>query len=828
MRINADRRKFLNFPDTNNYSPNLIIKEVKTMEKHQQQKTSQTPPHRHAQDISASMLTCSLNIDGLDCADCALKIENSASALKGLANVRVNAVTSRIKFDYNHDENTDAVADVRKLVDSMGYRTSDIEGQERVTIRIPEMDCSEEVRLIKGQLDKVDGVLEMSFLILNRELRLTLDTTLTGREFIASRIRDLGMTPEFSEKQEKSGEAAQTKIFLGTTVLSGVFILIAVVLMKVFKLDTAAIPLFFLSMTVGGYFIGKRAFYSIRYLNIDMNVLMTIAVIGAAILGEWGEAATVVFLFSLAQLLEHYSMDRSRNAVKELMELAPDDALIRRDGEIRKVATALVQVGETMIVKPGMRIPLDGSVISGSSFVNQSPVTGESMPVEKKEGDVIYAGTINEKGALEVQVTRRSGDSTIARISRMVEEAQAKKAPAQNFIDRFSRYYTPIVITIAFLVAVIPPLFYLQPWHNWIYRSLVLLMIACPCALVISTPISIVSGLTRAAKDGVLIKGGIHLENFANTEILALDKTGTITRGKPEVVEIIPLNHNNVSEILSISAAVENLSEHPIALAVVEKAKSRGIVIPNAIGFKSVTGLGAEALVGGKIYFVGSHRFFEERKICSEEAHELVIRLESEGNTVIMAGDEERPIGIMVVRDTLREGVQSAIDSCLKEGVKKVVMLTGDNEETARAIAKKLGISYKAGLLPEDKVLAIDKMKKTGGKTAMVGDGINDAPALASADVGVAMGAAGTDTALEVADIALMSDDLEKIPYTLRLSRRTLGIIKQNIIIALGLKIVFLVLGILGIATLWMAVFADMGASLIVIFNGLRLLRFRG
>ncbi len=797
------------------------------MEKNKPLTPSQPPPHQHAGDTGASVLTCSLNIDGLDCADCALKIENSASALKGLTNVRVNAVTSRIKFDYNKDENTDAVSDVRKLVDSMGYRTRDIDGQERLTIRIPEMDCSEEVRLIKGQLDKVDGVLEMNFLLLSRELKLTLDTTLTDREFIASKIRGLGMTPEFSEKQEKSGEASQTKLFLGTTVLSGILIVAAVVLMKVFQLNKAAIPVFFLSMVIGGYFIGKRAFFSIRFLNIDMNVLMTIAVIGAAILGEWGEAATVVFLFSLAQLLEHYSMDRSRNAVKELMELAPDDALVRRDGEIKKVPTVQVQVGETMIVKPGMRIPLDGNVISGSSFVNQAPVTGESMPVEKKDGDVIYAGTINEKGALEIKVTRRAGDSTIARISRMVEEAQGKKAPAQNFIDRFSRFYTPIVIAIAFLVAVIPPLFYQQPWHNWIYRSLVLLMIACPCALVISTPVSIVSGLTRAAKDGVLIKGGIHLENFANTEILALDKTGTITRGKPEVVEIIPLNHGNVSEILSISAAVENLSEHPIALAVVEKAKKSGISIPGALGFKSITGLGAEALVAGKIHFVGSHRFFEERNICSEEAHDLVIRLEREGNTVIMTGDEERPIGIMVIRDTLREGVQSAISSCQKEGVKKIVMLTGDNEETARAIAEKLGISYKAGLLPEDKVHAIEELKKTGGKIAMVGDGINDAPALASADVGVAMGAAGTDTALEVADIALMADDLEKIPYTLRLSGKTLGIIKQNIIIALGLKIVFLVLGIFGIATLWMAVFADMGASLIVIFNGMRLLRFR-
>ena len=769
-------------------------------------------------------LSCSLNLEGLDCADCAVKIENSAAALEGLKNVRVNLINSSISFDYEEKENTDRVSEVKNLIKSMGYQAKDAENLEKLSIRIPEMDCSEEVRMIKKQFEKLNGITSMEFYTINRELKLTIDTKVIKREDIIDNIKKLGMTPELSGSEEKKQEASQAKLFLFTTITSGILIFIGVILLKIFKLNNIAVPVLFLSMAIGGYFIAKRALYSIRFLNIDMNVLMTIAVIGAAIIGEWIEAATVVFLFALAQLLEHYSMDRSRNALKELMELAPDIALVKKNGDIVETPSSSVGIGEIILVKPGMRVPLDGDVVSGFSLINQSPVTGESMPVEKREGDPVYAGTVNEKGALEIRVTKTVGNSTIARIAKMVEDAQAKKAPAQNFIDRFAKYYTPVVIVIAIMVAVIPPLFFHQPWNNWFYRSLVLLMIACPCALVISTPVSIVSGLTRAAKDGVLIKGGIHLENFAETQYLAMDKTGTITRGKPEVTGIIPMADFNESEVLSIASAVETLSEHPIAHAVVETAKAKNITIPNAENFESITGLGASAEIDGHKYFVGSHRFFEDKNICSEEAHQQVIDLEKEGNTVIMMGNEKTPMGIMIIRDNLREGAQNAIKASLKEGIEKIVMLTGDNEETARAIAKMLGIDYRAGLLPENKVSSINELKSRG-KTAMIGDGINDAPALAAADVGIAMGAAGTDTALEVADIALMSDDLEKIPYTLKLSKKTLAIIKQNIVIALGLKLVFLVLGILGIATLWMAVFADMGASLIVIFNGMRLLR---
>jgi len=771
--------------------------------------------------------TCSIIVDGLDCADCAVTVESAVSEIAGLRNPRMNIITSRLMFEYDDRVSPDAVADVKKVVRKIGYQVRDIEGQERVTIKVPEMDCSDEIRMIRNHLKSVDGIVEIKFYPLNREIKFVLDTDLIKVGEIVEKIKELGMTPETPDIEKDQEGISKARLFLVTTIISGIFILIGILLFKVFHLKNFAIPVFLAAIVIGGYFIAKRAVYSARHKNIDMNVLMSIAVIGAVLLGEWIEGSIIVFLFSLAQMLEHYSLERSRNAVRELMDLAPDKAIVRRDGQLVTVSPAGVNVGEIIIVKPGMKIPLDGEVAEGASSVNQAPITGESMPVVKRAGDPVYAGTINGKGAIEIRVTHGSRDTTLARIVNMVQEAQARRAPAQNFVDRFSTYYTPIVIGIAVLIATIPPIFFSQPFHIWIYRSLVLLVISCPCALVISTPVSVVSGLTRAARDGVLIKGGIYLENFANTRVLALDKTGTLTRGKPEVTRIFPINKQSEEEILAIAAGIENLSEHPIANAIVEKAKQSEVSIPDMVNFNSVTGLGAAAQLNDHRYFVGSHRFFEEKRICSEEAHERVLRLESKGNTTVMVGDEREPMGIIVIRDELRENAKKFIKEAKKQGIDKIVMLTGDNEETARAVAEELGIDYRAELLPEDKVSVVEELIEKEGETAMVGDGINDAPALAAANVGIAMGAAGTDTALEVADIALMADDLEKIPFSLRLSKGVMNTIRQNIVISIGLKLIFLILAVLGIATLWMAIFADMGASLLVIFNGLRLLKFR-
>jgi Cd2+/Zn2+-exporting ATPase len=701
--------------------------------------------------------------------------------------------------------------------------------EKSICIVVPEMDCSEEIRMIKDKFQSLEGISDAGFYPINREIRLTINTEKIEQDKILAVIKDLGMTPQVIEKngEPAKSEHAPNNYILITTIVSGILTGLGFLTQKVFLLPHLAVYIFTAAIITGGYFAAKRAVTAIRHLNMDMNVLMTIAVIGAAILGDWLESATVVFLFSLAYLLERFSMERSRKAIRELMNLTPDAAFVKRNGNVETCLPSEIREGEIIIIKPGSKIPLDGIVVSGSSSVNQSPITGESMPVHKTANDTVYAGTINQSGAMEVQVTHGSEDTTLARIIRMVEDAQARKAPAQSFIDRFSRYYTPSVIAIAFLIAAIPVfIFGLDP-HIWVYRSLVMLMIACPCALVLSTPVAVVSGLTRAAREGVLIKGGAYLENIALTKVVAMDKTGTLTRGKPEVEKILTINHITEDEALAIAAGIESMSEHPLAGAIVDRARASGLNIPQASDFQSIPGMGASAKIDGKSYFIGSHRFFEHKGMCSIDIHNIAIELESSGNTTVMLGDETKPLAVMAISDLPREEAFAAIEEMKKAGIEKIIMLTGDNEGTAKAIGSKLGIEYRAELLPADKVEVLKELEKKYGRTAMAGDGINDAPALASADVGIAMGAAGSDTALETADIALMSDDLGKIPWAIRLSRQTLGIIKQNIAFALGLKIIFLTLGALGMATLWMAVFVDMGGSLIVIANALRLLKFR-
>ena len=584
---------------------------------------------------------------------------------------------------------------------------------------------------------------------------------------------------------------------------------------------------FFLpAMLAGGAPIFRKAWLALRRRHLDMNALMTIAVVGAIFLGEWDEAATVIFLFALAEALEDYSVDRARHAIRSLMELAPLAATVRRNGKDVRVPVEEVEVGERVIVRPGEKIPVDGRVVVGTSSVNEAPITGEAMPVPKEPGDDVFAGTINQQGALEIQVTRHAEDSTLARIIHMVEEAQSQKAPSQRFVDHFAHYYTPSVIAGAVLIASLPPLFLGQPFAVWFYRALVLLVIACPCALVISTPVAIVSGLARAARSGVLIKGGVHLENASRLRVIALDKTGTLTLGQPFVTDIIPLNGHSPADVLRIAAALEARSEHPLAEAVVSRAQEEGIDISPAQHLEAVPGKGAKGQVEGQPFFIGSLRLFEEMGVEVREAREEVERLQREGKTIILLGQEEHVCGVLAVADAVRPSAAEVVQHLHNHCRMKTVMLTGDNEGTARAIAQQVGVDeWRAQLLPEDKVRAIRELQQRYGSVAMVGDGVNDAPALATATVGIAMGAAGTDTALETADVALMADDLTRLPFTVHLSRRTLRIIQQNIVFSLAIKALFLGLAFAGRATLWMAVAADMGASLVVIANSLRLLR---
>ena len=559
---------------------------------------------------------------------------------------------------------------------------------------------------------------------------------------------------------------------------------------------------------------------------LDINVLMLIAATGAIALGQWSEAATVVFLFAVAQALEARTLERARTAIRSLMDLAPTEAIVRTAAGDQRIDVDRVEPGAIVIVRPGEKIPLDGTVVAGGSAVNQAPVTGESLPIDKDVGDDVFAGTINGRGALEIRVTRVRRDTTLARIIHLVERAQAQRAPSQMLVERFARVYTPVVMALAAVVAIVPPLAAGAEWHTWLYRALVLLVVACPCALVISTPVSIVAALAGAARKGVLIKGGAHLERTSRVRCVAFDKTGTLTRGAPEVVDVVPLNGAGRSSVIGLAAAVEQRSEHPIAHAIVRHAESTRDVLAPATDVRSLAGRGAEGRVGGSRVLLGNHRLFEERRLCSPAIHDRLEELSASGQTAVLVAHDDQPIGIIAVSDRPRKSGKDTVDLLRQHGITSVVMLTGDNRSTASAIAAELGVDdVRAELLPEDKVTAVDELRRRYGCVAMVGDGVNDAPALASADVGIAMGAAGSDAALETADVALMADELLKIPYTFRLSRATVRNIKMNLAISIVMKAAFVVAAVAGVATLWMAIVADTGASVIVIANALRLLR---
>jgi len=519
-------------------------------------------------------------------------------------------------------------------------------------------------------------------------------------------------------------------------------------------------------------------------------------------------------------------MDRARGAIRALMDLAPSEALVRRGGDDVRIPVDEVRIGDLIVVRPGEKIPLDGRVRAGDSHVNQAPVTGESLPAEKGPGDEVFAGTINGRGALEIDVTRLSRDSTLARIVHLVEDAQAQRAPSQTFVERFARIYTPIVLALAVLVATAAPLLFGGEWGDWVYRSLVLLVISCPCALVISTPVSIVSALAAAARKGVLIKGGARLERLAAVRCVAFDKTGTLTSGRLQVTDVTSTGGLGGPDVLRLAASLESRSEHPIGRAIVAHAQAEGVPISPVTGFQALPGMGAEGFVGAERVVVGNHRLFEERGLCSARAHAGLDTMAAGGSSAVMVALGDETVGLIGVADATRDAARAVVDMIREQGVEHVVLLTGDHEVSARGLASALGISdYRASLLPEDKVAAVKELRLRYGAIAMVGDGVNDAPALATADVGIAMGVVGTDAALETADVALMADELVKIPFAIRLSRAATRNIRVNIGFSLGMKAAFLVLAFLGLATLWMAVLADMGASLIVIANALRLLR---
>jgi Cd2+/Zn2+-exporting ATPase len=694
------------------------------------------------------------------------------------------------------------------------------------TFKIEGMDCREEVAMLERRFKHLVGLEDFSADLMGQRLHVKYDAAKLSAATIADAVADTGMRAWLEHEEPLASTERLAGLRQTLVAVSGAALGIGLVLNFLHAPRTFAVLWFAVSLAAGVGVTIHKAWRAMRVGALDINVLMVVAAAGAAVLGEWSEAATVVFLFAIAQALESRTLDRARTAIRALMDLTPVVALVRDAAGERRVDVDRIAPGTIIIVRPGEKIPLDGQVIAGESAVNQAPVTGESLPADKGPGADVFAGTINGRGALEVRVTRVRRDTTLARIIHLVERAQAQRAPAQTLIERFARIYTPAVIVLAVVIAIVPPLAVHLSWHDSVYRALVLLVVSCPCALVISTPVSIVAALAGAARKGVLIKGGVHLERTSRVRCVAFDKTGTLTHGVPEVVDVVALNGAGAQSIVRLAAAVEQRSSHPIAAAIVQHAVASRVASAPAEDVRSLAGRGAEGRVDGVHVLLGNHRLFEERGLCSPAIHERLDALSARGQTAVLVARDAQPIGIIAVADRPRESGRDAVSLLREHGVDKIVMLTGDSRSTAQAIAAELGVDeVRAELLPEDKVAAIEALRRTYGSVAMVGDGVNDAPALASADVGVAMGAVGSDAALETADVALMADELLKIPYTLRLSRATIRNIRANLAISVVMKAAFVVAATAGVATLWMAIVADTGASVVVIANALRLLR---
>ena len=693
----------------------------------------------------------------------------------------------------------------------------------RTPIRILQMDCPTEEALIRQALGRLPSVKSMEFNLMQRVLTVVhvpdaLDTVLQA-------VRSLGFQPEVLTAGRPAEQAVEPPKPWWPLALAGAAAVSAEAVGWLGLPEWLAAALALLAVVSCGLTTYRKGWVALRHGNLNINALMSIAVTGALLLRQWPEAAMVMVLFTVAELIEAKSLDRARHAISSLMKLAPETATVQQaDGTWRDTVAAEVTVGSLVRVKPGERFGLDGTIFQGRSAVNQAPITGESLPVDKAPGDAVFAGTINASGAFDYRVTAAASNTTLARIIHAVEEAQGAKAPTQRFVDRFARVYTPIVFATALLVAVVPPLLLNGNWHDWIYKALVLLVIACPCALVISTPVTIVSGLAAAARRGILIKGGVYLEEGRKLVWLALDKTGTVTHGKPVQTEFELRAEADTALCRRLAASLAGRSDHPVSRAVAQAADCDGVTRESVEAFEALPGRGVRGVIGGKVYSLGNHRLVHELGRCSPELEVRLDTLERQGKTVVLLVDDRQVLALFAVADTVKDSSRAAIAELHQLGV-KTVMLTGDNPHTAQAIAGQVGIDQSRGnQLPEDKLKAVGAFAAEG-PVGMVGVGINDAPGLARADIGFAMGAMGTDTAIETADVALMDDDLRKIPAFIRLSRTTHAVLVQNIVLALGIKAVFLVLTLMGLGSMWMAVFADVGASLLVVANGLRLLK---
>ncbi|WP_336338131.1 heavy metal translocating P-type ATPase [Haloarcula brevis] len=833
-----------------------------------------------------------LSVPEMDCPSCAGKVESSVRELAGIEAVDPQVATGRLTVEYDGAE-TDADA-IAARVEAAGYTVADDGGATR-QFSVPEMDCASCAGKVESALGAVDGIRAVETRPTTGTAVVTYDRTAATEGDLVAAIESAGyeVTETAGEDETATGgtdgaESLWTSPRALKTWVSGVFVAFGLLFEFLLRGANAQVGavlgsplhvadiLFLVAVATGGQEILRNGYYSLRNRNLDIDLLMSIAILGALTaslaFGEalYFEAATLAFLFSVAELLERYSMDRARNSLAELMDLSPDEATVLRDGEEATVPVDEVRVGDTVVIRPGEKIPMDGEVVEGTSAVNQAPITGESVPVDKTEGDEVYAGTINEEGYLEVRVTAAASDNTLSRIVQMVEDAQSNKTEREQFVERFSAYYTPVVVAFAVLVTLASPAVLGVAWSTAVVHGLTLLVLACPCAFVISTPVSVVSGITSAAKNGVLIKGGNHLEAMGAVDVVAFDKTGTLTKGELTVTDVVPLNGNSEEDVLRCARGLEQRSEHPIGEAIVAEAGSAGVESVAVDDFESITGKGVRADLDGTPHYAGKPGLFDdlgfdlshvhattdggvvtrtaqhicERNNCLDLLEETVPALQAEGKTVVIVGTEDEIEGVVAVADEVRPEATAAVARLRELGVERTVMLTGDNERTAGAIAREVGVDdYRAELLPDEKVAAIDELvqeydgdrgerswprRGASGGVAMVGDGINDAPALASATVGVAMGAAGTDTALETADVALMSDDLSKLPYLYELANDANGVIRQNVWASLAVKAGLALAVPFSLVPIWLAVLAgDAGMTTAVTGNAMRLSRIR-
>lgn len=748
-------------------------------------------------------------IDNLDCRDCAQKLEQRIAKQPGVISARLNFGTSTINIE--HTGPTSALLDI---IEQSGYHVS-AENFKITEFDVKELDCIDCANKFEKAIQMAPGVIRAT---LNFSIgKLTVEHTCPVEEIIDA-ANDIGYTITVAGVTKKESFITRYRPMI-VTVVSGLFTIAGFISGFLSAPSYVPIALYFMAIVIGGYHVAKSALYSLKTLTADMNLLMAIAVIGAMAIGQWEEGATVVVLFALGNALQSFTLDKTRNSIKELITLSPKEATVLRNGKGIKLNIGLINVGDVIVVKPGEKIPMDGVVIEGSSYVSQAPITGEPIPVEKMQGSEVYAGTINGNGALEIKVTKLAKDNTLSKIIHMVEEAQVHRAPTQVFLERFTKYYTPAVIALAAGVTIIPTLMG-QPLYPWLYRGLVLLVISCPCALVISTPVSIVAAIGSASRNGVLIKGGNYLEEIGRARAIAFDKTGTLTKGQPIVSDVIAFDSYDRDEVIGIAASLESKSGHPLAQAIL-RAHHKRPTMP-VTNFESITGKGIKGSIGGKEYSLGNIKMYES---VGEDVLKTVNQLQEAGKTPVILGEDNKVMAVIAISDEIRPESRQLVSDLHKAGLKEVIMLTGDNKRMAKAIASDIGLDgYFADLLPEEKANIVRGIRKAYGNVIMVGDGVNDAPALVASNVGIAMGATGSDTALENADIALMANDLSKVDYAIRLGRQTLKIIKENVGFAIAIKALFIGLAVLGVANLWMAVFADMGASLIVILNGMRLL----